>query len=497
MPSPALSRYAPPIALLAVLAALAVGIRIYTHASTALPVWQPDVRAYEKDRKLLTSELGRAPRIWEPAKAPDIVVIVLDTTRLDRLGMYGYEKETSPHLDAWAKNARVYDQFRADGPWTLPSHASLFTGKWPITHGAHGVPLQTPQQAGPLPRGSATVARALRQAGYRTVGIAANKAFLDASWGLSQGFDVWLCSQLQPASDGTFDPTADRMERLAETALAQKREGSLFLFLNFIDPHTPWHLRDGYVREPERIRKKTLPGGSAWQRATERMMADHQQSPENVASWSEAYDSEIRFMDEQLGQLLDALPSLGIGDDDYVFILADHGEYLREHDLIEHSKDVYEQVSHVPLMIRGPGYAVGRDATPLQHHDLAGMILAAAGLPPLPDSASTATAGVQVTESYFARKRDLANPTLATRFDRIRRGFVQFPHKLILGDDDSAEAYDLSTDAGETTPVPDAPWVAGLRAAAGAWQSGQVETPTVSTDEPVNVEALRALGYIQ
>lgn len=491
------ARYVPPIAFLVTLATLAGGIRLYVQTGSALPVWKPDPRVYEQDQKVLNSELGRAPLIWEPARTPDIVVIVMDTTRLDRLGMYGYDKDTSPRLDAWAEKARVYDQFRADGPWTLPSHASLFTGRWPIAHGARGVPLQVPQQAGPLAKGSATVARSLRQAGYRTVGIAANKAFLDPSWGLSQGFDVWLCSEIQPAGEGMYDATADRVQRLAQAALARQREGSLFLFLNFIDPHTPWHLRDGYVREPDKIRRKSLPGGSAWQRATERIMADHEQTPENAASWSEAYDSEIRFMDEQLGELLEALPALGIGDEDYVFVLADHGEYLGEHDLVEHSKDVYEQVIHVPLLIRGPGYAPGRDATALQHHDLAGMILAAAGLPPLPDSASTSEAGVQVTESYFARKRDLANPALANRFDRIRRGFVQFPHKLILGDDGSTEAFDLLADGAELRSVPDAPWVAGMRAAATAWRGGQREAATVANDEPVNIEALRALGYVQ
>ncbi len=490
-------RFAPALAVCAGLLALAGGIRLYLLADARMPEWKPDTAAWQRDEELLRTELGRAPRTWEPAQGPDVVVIVLDTTRLDRLGLYGYDRDTSPHFDAWAKGARVYDQFRADGPWTLPSHASLFTGKWPITHGAHGVPLESPQQAGPLARGSPTVARALRQAGYRTVGIAANKAFLDPSWGLSQGFDVWLCSQLKPAADGTFDPTADRVQRMAQQALGAPRQGGMFLFLNFIDPHTPWHLRDGYVREPDKIRKKTLPGGGAWQRATERIMANREQTPEVVASWSEAYDSEIRFMDEQLGMLLDALPSLGVDDNDYVFILADHGEYLGEHDLVEHSKDVYEQVLHVPLLVRGPGYTPGRDATPLQHHDVASMILAAAGVPGLPDAASTPSSGVQVSESYYARKRDLQNPALATRFNRVRRAFVQYPYSLILGEDGSSEAYDLAADPGEQAPVANPAWLPGLTSAAAAWQAAHVPTATAATDTPVNIEALRALGYVQ
>lgn len=463
----------------------------------AFPVWHPDTAQYAADAALLTGKLGRAPRIWEPAQKPDIVVIVLDTTRLDHLGLYGYDRGTTPRLDAWSAGARVYTQFRADGPWTLPSHASLFTGKWPIAHGAHGVPLSVPAAASPLRKGSDTVARALRRAGYRTVGIAANKAFLDSAWGLAQGFDVWACEDLPGAADGTIDPTADRITHLAETALRAPRQGGLFLFLNYIDPHTPWHLRDGYVRDPARIRKDTLPGHKAWGRVTERLMLEHHVDADTVASWNEAYDAELRFLDDQLGELLDALPGLGIGDDDYVFVMADHGEYLGDHDLVEHSKDVYESVTHVPLLIRGPGYAAGRDAAPLQHHDVAGLILAAAGLPPLADSADTRAAGVQVTESYFARKREGVSEAVTRSFDRLRRGFVQFPHALILGGDGSAEAYDLGADPGESAPVSDAPWVTGLKATAQAWEAAQHAAPTDEADAPADLEALRALGYVQ
>jgi len=480
-----------------VVGAVGVGLRSVPGATRALPVWSPDPAQYAADAALFSQAMGRAPRIWEPASTPDIVVIVLDTTRLDRLGVYGYAGETSPNLDAWAQQARVYDQFRADGPWTLPSHASLFTGKWPIAHGAHGVPLSVEAEAAPLATGSATVARALRKAGYRTVGIAANKAFLDSGWGLSQGFDVWMCEDLPKGADGTIDPTADRITQLAKAALGRPRDGGMFLFLNYIDPHTPWHLRDGYVKNPSRILRDSLPRHRGWDRVTDRLMLHHTVSPEIVSSWNEAYDSEIRFMDEQLGALFDALPSLGVDDNDYVFVLADHGEYLGEHDLVEHSKDVYEQVIHVPLLIRGPGFAPGRDASPLQHHDVARLILAAAGLPALPEAADTGAAGLQVTESYYARKREGETPAVTAKFDRIRRAFVQFPHALILGEDGTAEAYDLGADPEQSSALPAAPWVPGLQSMAAGWQASQKVAEPAPMNAAVNTDALRALGYVQ
>ena len=93
-------RFAPALAVCAGLLALAGGIRLYLLADARMPEWKPDTAAWQRDEELLRTELGRAPRTWEPAQGPDVVVIVLDTTRLDRLGLYGYDRDTSPHFDA-------------------------------------------------------------------------------------------------------------------------------------------------------------------------------------------------------------------------------------------------------------------------------------------------------------------------------------------------------------------------------------------------------------
>jgi arylsulfatase A-like enzyme len=454
--------------------------------------WRADLQTQELDARQVQADMSHAPSIWEPPKAPDIVVIVLDTVRADRLGMYGYDRDTTPHLDDWAKGARVYDQMVSDGDWTLPSHASLFTGKPAIAHGAHGTPLDGPL-ASPLREGSATVARALREAGYRTVGIAANQAFLDAVWGLSQGFDVWLCQSLRPDMRHLPYVSADRVTAMAKVALGRPRDAPLFLFLNYMDAHAPWIPRRGYVREPDAIRREVLPYSHRWETVTERLMADHELDPAAQRAWSEAYDSELRFLDEQVGDLLEHLPTLGIGPDDYVFVLSDHGEYLGEHALVEHSKDLFEQILRVPLLIKGPGYTVGRDATPIQTHDIASLILAAAGQAPLDGAAHTDT--LQVSEMYYARHRDLQNPLYGERFNRIRRAYREGPHKLLLGSDASREAFDLLADPGELTNVIDADWVPGLQARAAAWLAAQETAPDATMSGPADLDRLKALGY--
>ncbi len=461
--------------------------------------WEPDPDARRADLNVVRGEIARAPLILEPTDGPDIVVIVLDTVRADRMGVYGYERDTTPNLDRWATSARVYDGMVSDGAWTLPSHASLFTGKPVIAHGARGTPLGT-RLASPLAEGSDTVARALRKAGYRTVGIAGNRAFLTPMWGLAQGFDAWFCQQLREDARRLPYTSADRVTALAKEVLGRPRGGGMFLFLNYMDAHAPWVPRRGYTDETETLRKRYLPYGPGWERQSEQLLAERGADPEALSTWNAAYDAELRFLDEQVGELLAALPSLGIDEDDYVFVLSDHGEYLGEHALVEHSKDVYEPVLRVPLLVKGPGYSPGRDATPVQTHDVASLILAAAGLPPL--DGAVRTADLQVSELYWSRHRDLASPVYGKRFDRVRRAFRLGPRKLIVGTDGSREAYALDADPAEATnlfyaPASDAPWLATLEGRAEAWLAGQREAPDAEVQGAPDVEALRALGYVE
>jgi arylsulfatase A-like enzyme len=457
--------------------------------------WQPDAAAFEADQRILHGELARAPAIWDPPKGADIVVIVLDTVRADHMGVYGYEKGTTPKLDAWGEKGRIYEQMTADGGWTLPSHASLFTGKTIAEHGARGSPLGGPL-AYRLADRTPTVAQALRQAGWRTIGIAANRAFLHPMWGLDQGFDIWMCTQLRPDKHRLPYPTADRITEMAKYALKREREAPLFLFLNYMDAHAPWVPRRGYVKDPTTLDRRYLPYFPGWERATTRLLAEQGVVPEVIEGWNEAYDAELRYLDEQVGALLDALPSLGIGPEDYVFVLSDHGEYLGEHDLIEHSKDVYQQVLEVPLLIHGPGYEIGRDPAPIQTHDLATMILAAAGQPPL--EGSVRTEDLVVSEEHWARQRDLQNPVFGRRFDRIRRAFRSGPLKLILGSDGTREAYDLSKDPMEQENIAGAPWVPALQERAKEWLKAQKD-PKLSSPatDAIDTEALQQLGYVE
>lgn len=422
--------------------------------------------------------------------APNILVVVLDTVRADHLGMYGYTEGTTPKLDAWAAGARVWDNAWTDAPWTLPAHASMFTGKSQREHGARSVGRDDPRKGAPLGEANVTIAERLQTAGYRTVAVAANPAFLHPSYGLGQGFDVWMNDGLGADPRGVPYLAADRVVPMAEAALAQEDAHPLFLFVNFIDAHRPYKARKGFVKSPELLRKSSLPGEKGYAKMVRKLMAGGPLDLDLRDSWVQGYDAELRWLDQNVSQLLgnSRVPAT-------VFVLSDHGEYLGEHSLVEHAKDVYEPVLHVPFMAKGPGFLPGRDPAPIQGHDLAWMVLDAAGL----DSTGLEhTGSLQVADLYYTLKKDLMAP-YGKRFDRIRRAFRVGSQKYITGSDGTREMYDLAADPAERRPLVDVP--PELAAAELAWLAAHPEVELVPASEGgalgPDEEALKALGYAE
>ena len=428
------------------------------------------------------------------AKRPrDVIIIVLDTVRRDSLGLYGHSGGNTPQLDAWSASARVYENARSVSSWTLPAHASLFTGQYPVTHGAHGAALDSGAKAYTLSPDAHTLAEAMREAGYLTMGIAANRGFLSEEWGLSQGFDVWLCEDLTKSGRKVPYVTGDRITDLALQALDNRdRAQPVLLFLNYMEAHAPWIVRKKYKSDFE-IDDSLLPWSKKWRRASQKALLEGDPIPEKMQrSWVEAYEGEIRYLDAQLGRLLSALPEHGIDEDDVVVILSDHGEYLGEHGLVEHSKDLYEEGIAIPMLVRGNGFPAGRDPALVQTQDVPAWVLDAVGLPQLPGTEKTGKR--QVSELYYTRHKDMKNPLLRERFDRVRRAYVDGEHKLLMGGEEAA--FDLSE--GETNTVPKAPWIDPLRAWGTKWEAGhpRVDGPALDELEDDAMDALRALGYV-
>ena len=307
---------------------------------------------------------GGARRDW-----PNIVLITLDTTRADHLGCYGYERNTSANLDRFAERARIYDRCIAPSTWTLPSHASLFTGKLPSSHGARkdpNGPLRFTQGvAGPeswnidrvrsIAADQQTLAGLLSDAGYQTLGLVSGP-WLKPIFGLHKGFDHYDDRNITTINGRIASDVTDSALRV----LDQVKTEPWFMFLNYFDPHPPYEA-------PGRYRLMFVPPGTKLPKTGEKPSDELRR---------DVYDAEVFYMDIHLGRLLDGLKQRGQFDDAWIIITADHGHLLGEHGMYGHADTPYQEVAHLPMIIKEPGMAMsgGRTDQWIQLIDLMPMI---------------------------------------------------------------------------------------------------------------------------
>jgi len=289
----------------------------------------------------------------DPAPQPTIIFVVLDTVRSDHLSLCGYERPTSPKLEQLVTRAGAASTCRAYAPgdWTLPSHASFFTGRVVTEHGAriarHG-PVLADVRVVPLADAHSTLAEQLGERGYQTVAVSANPV-LAADSGLLQGFDEWYVAEAFGTLSGR--PLVERVEGLL--AEVDPRDGPLFLFVNIADAHGPW-------REiPESI--GWLPPRRSLMLALSRQVSpyrryvlgelDEDQTAAARDHYVDVYDFGVYRADRTLGLLLDSLESGGWLDGHHrLLVTSDHGEFLVERGLVGHGGHLFEANNRIPLI---------------------------------------------------------------------------------------------------------------------------------------------------
>jgi arylsulfatase A-like enzyme len=307
-----------------------------------------------------------------PARPP-IVLVTLDTTRADRLGCYGYARRTSPNLDRLAAESMLHTRALATTSWTLPAHATIFTGKLATSHGAQydakgplslATVIEGPDEwreyrARPLAEAERTLAEILREAGYATAAVVAGP-WMKRPFGLAQGFDHYDESGLA-TSDGR---RADSVTDAALLWLDGARGRDFLLFLNYYDPHGPYDPPEPFAhafRPQGAPRPAGLPTGDELQAL---------------------YDAEILYMDHHLGRLFDGLRARGLFERALIVVTADHGELLGEHGRLGHGQTLTQPELQIPLLVKAPGPepARGRSEAPIQLTDVMSMVLARVGL---------------------------------------------------------------------------------------------------------------------
>ncbi len=435
---------------------------------------------------------------------PSIILITLDTIRADQLGLYGRSPSPSPNLDRFATQAVVYDRAYSASSWTLPSHASLFTGLIPTQHGA-GSPLadSTPRKwrYTPLVDDFTTLAELFSQAGYQTAAVVGGPA-LDPGLGIAQGFDQYEFGYSRPGEKrhGT------RGDFIADRAIEFIRKfdtSAYFLFLNFFDPHRPYeppepHGRDLPDRDPRAEQRVISHLGSP-----ARPIADFAPSERTgIDALLAAYLAEIRYMDEHLGRLFAAIEALPPERRPVVAITSDHGESFGEHYQFTHGLHLYEDNTRVPLIFYDPQNRRGsRSSDLVPNRRLFATLLGVAGIevPPIADSATLfAPAASLVTELW---RTENAIAVFGESAARDLRAIYLPPHKLIESSDGNIELYDLDSDPDELVNLID---LEPERAASMAKRLSETigdASPlfTAENAAPLNAdaeEALRALGYL-
>ena len=403
-------------------------------------------------------ESSPAPASAALEDAPNLLLVTLDTTRVDRLGCYGHTSAQTPNLDSLARDGARFTRAYAHVPLTLPSHASLMTGTFPPEHGIHdnGRDALGPELT--------TLAELFRTRGYRTGAFIAAVA-LDGSFGLDRGFDVYddFLGEQGPDEPRLIQRRGDFV---VDDALAwlKSSEEPFFAWVHLYDPHARY--------EPP---------------------ADFQME--------DPYDGEIAFMDAQIGRLLGWLDSAQLAERTLVLAIADHGESLGEHGEGTHASLIYQGTQHIPLLLRAPRQVtaglVVEDV--VQQADVLPTLLELYGWPRLAQVSGRSFAPALRGEELSEEPAYLESLYCAQNFGwSPLRGLVQGKWKYIAAP--TPELYDLDADpreelnlAGERADLVEA-LARRLADVRGRMKASATATAPTS---PELAEALSGLGYAQ
>lgn len=426
---------------------------------------------------------GGGPEDGAVQRRPNIVLYVVDTVRADRLGVYGYEKPTSPRLDAFAEEAVVFENAYAQSSWTRPAVASLFTGLLPPAH-------RTVGRRSVLPENATTLAEILAANGYEGMGLVRNPN-VGAAFGFSQGF-----SRFRSEDRDRDETMLDRVRLWLDER--QDPEQPFFLYLHAIDPHGP------YDPAPE-FEVMFDAGGAPANYRTVRYLLQLNQGevrpdPGTAEALSRLYDAEVAQNDRAFGELLDELQVRGLVGNTAVIYVSDHGEEFEEHGRWEHGLSLYEEVLRVPLVMRLPGVPPGRVEAPAQHVDLLPTLLAYLGIE------TPATDG---RDQLSEPKRGDDPPDVYAHLDvdtHRSSAVIRGHYKLVLPQSRSQGSepmlFDLEADPDERENLaPTRPEIVMrmTELLAGRGLAGEVAPAVELEDDQIDEDLrrrLRALGYV-
>jgi arylsulfatase A-like enzyme len=447
---------------------------------------------------------GAAPAAEDPAltrahpaprERPNVILIVVDTLRVDHLGSYGYERPTSPNLDRFAESAVRYERAFSQAPWTTPSVGSLLTSRFPTELGTITLRQELPDRA-------LLVSEVLQQNGYAT-GAVVSHTLCGSFVNFDQGFDVFDDEEGQNFRGERLPTSVGVTDRALAFATAQGRK-PYFLWAHYFDPHWDYLAHPEFEFSSPPVPSPSVPSQPSsvppiiptgkWKELLEMLP---RLGPAEIAAVRDLYDSEIAFTDHQVGRLLEGLAALGQLEGAVIVITADHGEEFLDHGGIGHTRTLYDELIHVPLFVRYPDGRRGAAADPVALLDIFPTILDVAGIPRPGGlrgrSLVGGDAGTRAGRLVFAE---------TSRGERLR-SVRSATYKLVHQDGTGREQlFDLLSDPGEQVDVlVRRPGItAYLRRVLDRWHRGAESRAFTTKKARIDAEQrqrLEALGYVE
>jgi arylsulfatase A-like enzyme len=454
----------------------------------------------------------------------NVLVIVLDTVRTDRIGAWGNERGLTPNIDALAVQSTLFAHAYSNAGWTLPAHASLFTGQYPVSHRAT-------QETLALGIDLPTLAEVFANNGWSTFGASANGVVSEAN-GLARGFQRFD-ETFRSETAARFDTSPHPNEGALVDFLDKNHDQPWFAFLNFIEAHLPYRPPQAFIDrvvDTERFSPEQV-AIAAGAKMRDHYLAADDLPPDLVELLNQLYDAEIAALDEFIGHLLQTLADRNALDNTVLVVTSDHGENLGEHGHFSHVFDLHNTLVSVPLLIQIPGIEPGVRQDPVQLLDLFETLLNlnAIDFDGRTDGRDLFAANamdqnpIVIAESYYPRQvLSVFTPEeLDTSADRfapflVRQRVAQATQrKWWWRSNDIGTAYDLVKDPSELhdesdNGQPPHPWRKLATVLDEFVETYQGPVPLLETpppgwlmpgfeqtiDDPELLERLRALGYV-
>lgn len=301
-----------------------------------------ETRAFEKTGDLFRAHWGAPAIAVDPsfavAKDPLVIVYLVDTLRADHTTPYGYERQTTPQLETFSKDAVLFENAIAHASWTKPSVASLMTSRLPSRHRAV-------QLRDPLDSGQVTLTEMLRGRGFATGAVIANSVIYAADSNFHQGFSFFAGLHGDEGRRSKLVDTRLVVDKALEF-VSSRRGLPTFLYVHTMDPHVPYAPPPPFNTMFDPQPSPDHPGVDP--------RTDFKE-PLDRERLIAQYDGDIAYGDQEFGRFIDELKKRGIYDDALIFFTADHGEEFQDHDGWLHGRSVFDELIHVPLIVKFAG----------------------------------------------------------------------------------------------------------------------------------------------